>query len=921
MVRFRPLDDEKRHLKNKKEFNFQILDAKSIALRSRGGITEGNNNIFHLDSVLDDQTTQRQVFESVGDPIVRDVLQGFNGTIFVYGQTGSGKTHTLFGDLSHRDALQRGIIPRSCHRIFEHFEYAQDIDEVSIKCSFIEIYLEKLQDLLCPRNNDILKIRRHTDATVYVEGLHEEFVSCFNDVYELLQIGFRNRVVRATLMNQESSRSHCVLILRIKQILKDGTTKVSTINFADLAGSEKVKKTKATGDTLKQAQSINKSLSALGNVISALSSSPSISKGGRVSRHVPYRDSQLTHLLKDSLMGNTKTTLVVACSSDVYNLEETITSLRFATRAKKVVNNVKVNKVQSIVELVVMITMLKKKLKAERTNNVQLRKQLNNVQSRKQLESCSNRVAKTDEVEIDVSGSEDQNKNAIYDLEQMIEKMRTVMDTKDQVIAKLNDEIRSLKQNTVNCNKCNHGVAMSTSSSPKQSVADIKGKITKMLGDEQRGLNRMNELLEREDMMQETRMSTAKKSMFDEINRDKRDKLIDCLKLGNQRYEMQEDPEHVTLIERLKWENEHLKQDRDRLMQWNKELKRNRRSSEPQIRRSRVISPVYVRQCDMALIPAMHPVAESSHTESTEIPTTPIKKMFTMDNLSPKWSESSLIQSGLKKQTLNGKKWENQVRDKSDGAELWERLREAADRRGLQPIRNYDGTRAFEMEVLGNKAAQQTHSLISGIWPEAARTQLSNRNDDEMMLLCTYETLSIDDLRTYLPEHTMLEVRIGDHGDCWWFQVKKCKLISVPNASATKIKELKCTWGEKRLPKQWLFEFEVTKMHESASTIPITPRHSPNVITTGRSARRKRYNQKKRIQRDKASKEGKSEERKRPQSASTPVNLPQNVKRKREEKKRPHSGSTPVNLPRNVRRKRRRNRRKVKNAANYSRDL
>ena len=349
VCRFRPCDVDK-HLKVSKHHSFELMGGKSASMKRKGG----KDMMFHLDMIFNDLTTQEMMFQHVGQPIVHDVLHGYNATIFVYGQTGSGKTHSLFGDMSEMTSQHRGIIPRSCQAIFDHFETAEDIEEVTIKCSFLEIYKEKLQDLLMPDNKDQLKIRENKDKTIYVQGIHEEYVGSFDDVYDLLQIGFRNRVVASTKMNAVSSRSHCVLILKVKQTLKGGTVKESKVNFADLAGSEKVKKTGATGALLEQAKAINQSLSALGNVISALTT-----KG---KKHIPYRDSTLTFLLQDALGGNAKTTLLVAASSEFYNYEETVNTLRFATRAKQMTNKVKINKVMSVAELEVVIAMLKQKL-------------------------------------------------------------------------------------------------------------------------------------------------------------------------------------------------------------------------------------------------------------------------------------------------------------------------------------------------------------------------------------------------------------------------------------------------------------------------------------------------------------------------------------------------------------------------------
>ena len=356
-ARFRPCQGEK-HIKQGEKITFEICDGKSINLshyKSRSDKKDGveRGGLFHFDLALKDTTTQNEMFQNVGQAIVNDVLHGFNGTVFAYGQTGSGKTHSLFGDMTDPESKQRGIIPRACQQIFEHIQREEDIEEVTVKCSFIEIYLNKLKDLLNPKGGK-LKIREKLDKTIFVQGVHEEYITSFQDLYDLLQIGFRNRMVAATKMNKASSRSHALLTLVIKQTMIDGTFKTSKLNFSDLAGSEKFKKSGATGDVLEQAIATNSSLSALGNVIHALTDSKI--------KHVPYRNSKLTHLLKDSLGGNSKTTLIVTCSSDAYNVYETITSLQFAARAKKIKNKITVNQKSSNVDLALLNDVYQKQL-------------------------------------------------------------------------------------------------------------------------------------------------------------------------------------------------------------------------------------------------------------------------------------------------------------------------------------------------------------------------------------------------------------------------------------------------------------------------------------------------------------------------------------------------------------------------------
>ena len=280
-------------------------------------------------------------------------MKGYNGTIFAYGQTGSGKTFTMVGDFNNKS--KGGIIPRSINYIYKEMnkiineEGNPNNSKFSLYLSFIQIYLESIQDLLEPESKEI-KIREDPDKGVYLEGVQWVRCSSPDECAEIFHMGEKNRATESTRMNAHSSRSHAILILRIERSIKVTTkTKVKNIKQAsdriitcshlylvDLAGSERVKKTGATNMRLEEAKKINASLLALGNVISALSDPKST--------HISYRDSKLTRLLQESLGGNAKTSLIVTVSPSTYNTEETISSLFFALRAMKVQNKPKINK-------------------------------------------------------------------------------------------------------------------------------------------------------------------------------------------------------------------------------------------------------------------------------------------------------------------------------------------------------------------------------------------------------------------------------------------------------------------------------------------------------------------------------------------------------------------------------------------------
>ncbi len=348
-------------------FSLSFLDDKTINLRvpaaEKGSSAKKKPVPYTLDRMFPPTCSQDDVFNEVAALTVKDVLDGYNGTIFAYGQTGSGKTHTMFGVRGGPPEL-RGLIPRAAHAIFEGIEKLDDVVEVTITCSFLEIYREQIRDLLAPKNIG-LKVRETPNGDVYVQGLSDEFVTSPDELLDVVAEGDKARSVAATNMNETSSRSHSVLIVVVTQKCRDGSVKVGKLNLADLAGSERIAHTGATGQTLEEAKKINQSLSSLGNCINALTDSKRT--------HIPYRDSTLTYLLKDSLGGNTKTTLLICCSSDPYNGLETISTLKFGMRAKNVKNTAKVNKQKSVAELEAMVAHLRGELLTASKFNVLLR--------------------------------------------------------------------------------------------------------------------------------------------------------------------------------------------------------------------------------------------------------------------------------------------------------------------------------------------------------------------------------------------------------------------------------------------------------------------------------------------------------------------------------------------------------------------
>ncbi|XP_008282437.1 kinesin-like protein KIF15 [Stegastes partitus] len=301
---------------------------------------------FTYDHVADMDTSQDSVFSSVAKNIVESCMNGYNGTIFAYGQTGSGKTFTMLGpsELDNFTDELRGVIPRSFEYLFflinREAERSGQSKSFLCKCSFIEIYNEQIYDLLDTASASLF-LRENIKKGVFVEGAVEKFVNSAAEAYQVLSMGWRNRRVASTSMNRESSRSHAVFTMTLES--KESTNDVvnirmSQLNLVDLAGSERQKDTHTEGSRLKEASSINRSLMCLGQVIMAL---VDVSNGKN--RHICYRDSKLTFLLRDSLGGNAKTYIIANVHPGSKCFGETLSTLQFAQRAKLIKNKAVIN--------------------------------------------------------------------------------------------------------------------------------------------------------------------------------------------------------------------------------------------------------------------------------------------------------------------------------------------------------------------------------------------------------------------------------------------------------------------------------------------------------------------------------------------------------------------------------------------------
>lgn len=336
VVRCRPMNETENSANYRNIVEVMPVEG-SVMLRNPAASEYDPPKTFTFDTVFGQDSTQLDVYNLAARPIVQNVLEGYNGTIFAYGQTGTGKTFTMEGNRSV--AEQKGIIPNSFAHIFGHIAKSEGNKRFLVRATYLEIYNEEVRDLLGKDQKSSLEVKERPDVGVYVKNLTGIVVNNADDLDHIMTLGGKNRVVGATNMNVHSSRSHAIFSITVESceegVDKKEHIRAGKLHLVDLAGSERQSKTGSSGQRFVEATKINLSLSTLGNVISALVDGKST--------HIPYRNSKLTRLLQDSLGGNSKTLMCANIGPAEYNYDESLSTLRYANRAKNIKNKARIN--------------------------------------------------------------------------------------------------------------------------------------------------------------------------------------------------------------------------------------------------------------------------------------------------------------------------------------------------------------------------------------------------------------------------------------------------------------------------------------------------------------------------------------------------------------------------------------------------
>jgi len=512
-VRCRPINEIER-----RQASYSVVDCngdkREVTVKERLGVNP-NTKTFFFDHVFPPAAKQIDLYKKVVTPIIDEVLMGYNCTIFAYGQTGTGKTFTMEGgrvenhEVSWEQDPLAGIIPRAMFNIFEQLSKSQDI-EFSVRVSFLELYNEELFDLL-GSSEDALRLKIYEDSakkgSVIIQGLEEVVVRNKSEVFEILERGSARRQTAATLMNATSSRSHTVfsVTIHIKENTIDGEVLLKTgkLYLVDLAGSENIGRSGAVDKRAREAGNINQSLLTLGRVITALVEH---------APHVPYRESKLTRLLQDSLGGRTKTSIIATISPASCNLEETLSTLDYAFRAKNIQNQPEVN--QKLTKKALLrtyneeIERLRRDLQAAREKNgiflaeenyiamqTKIRQQEDSIhEMEEQLDALTKERDKiTDLFETTQKELEETSKRLTKTSNQLVRTTGALEETAQtlETTVKEREEQRYLVKQHVNSENCLYGEASELMSTVQSTISDVHGLHDKL--DRKRTVERHNE--------------------------------------------------------------------------------------------------------------------------------------------------------------------------------------------------------------------------------------------------------------------------------------------------------------------------------------------------------------------------------------------------------------------------------------------
>ena len=485
--------------------NEEVAEFTSETSLTFNSIRENHRIRFNFDRIFPPNSTQEELYNFGVKEIIDGVLDGYNGTVLAYGQTSSGKTYTMEGLID--DESKMGVIPRMINHVFNFIRNNNDIEFI-MKASMVELYQEKIRDLIDTKKVN-LNIRETPSRVIYLENLSEYYIYCENDILNILKIGRENRAQASTKMNEHSSRSHSIFMITINQKNnKEGNAKTGKLYLVDLAGSEKITKTGATGTTLEEAKIINKSLTSLGIVINRLTDGKS--------KHIPYRDSKLTRVLQESLGGNSKTCLIITCSPSVFNESETLSTLRFGERAKKIRNKAKINKEVTVMELQRIIDSLNEKLKNANKRIIQLE---NYIKNNGLVVPMSDYNVNDEEKKENEDDEEESNLNVNNVIKIDEEDEKLINEFKD----KFDDDIKNINENLINViNGMQEKNFLSKKDDLIQNLINIKKKIELKDIENQKKIKDLEEELENvtslKDKLQLKFISEENNNPFNNLN-------------------------------------------------------------------------------------------------------------------------------------------------------------------------------------------------------------------------------------------------------------------------------------------------------------------------------------------------------------------------------------------------------------------